>query len=99
MESKGKRPVRAAAPNAVPVETVGLTATASAVGKPVEDRSEKPTPVEAVAQNLKPVVTAAAPPNASAPPAMRSMSGEEPGDFGREVFAALVQSQTAVARG
>ena len=99
MVSKGKRPVRAAAPNTVPVEAVDLTATASAAGKPVEDPSEKPTPVEAVAQDLKPVVTAAAPPNASAPPAVRSMSGEVPGDFGREVFAALVQSQTAVARG
>ena len=53
MVSKGKRPVRAAAPNAVPVEAVDLTATASGAGKPVEDPSEKPTPVEAVARGLE----------------------------------------------
>ena len=49
---------------------------------------------------MAPVVTVAAPPSVDAlAAAAKNASGEEVADFGREVFAALVQSQTAVARG
>jgi hypothetical protein len=96
MESKGRRAVRAAAPGAIPAETVNSTAATPVAGKPAEEF----TPAEAPAEVVAPVVTVAAPPSVDTlPAAAKSASGEEVADFGREVFAALVQSQTAVARG
>jgi hypothetical protein len=100
MESKGRRAVRAAAPGAIPAEAVNSTATTPGAGKPVERPAEEFIPAEAPVEVVAPVVTVAAPPSVEAlAAAAKNASGEEVADFGREVFAALVQSQTAVARG
>jgi hypothetical protein len=100
MESKGRRAARAAAPGAIPAEAVNPTATSPGAGKPVEGPAEEFIPAEAPVEIVAPVVTVAAPPSVDAPAAAaKNASGEEVADFGREVFAALVQSQTALARG
>ena len=100
MESKGRRAVRAAAPGAIPAETANLVATPPRAGKPVEGSAEELIPAEAPVEVVTPVVTVAVPPSGAVQAAAaKNASGEEVADFGREVFAALVQSQTAVARG
>ena len=99
MESKGRRAVRAPPPGAIPVETVNLAATSPDAGKPVEGPAQEFVPESAVEVSA-PVVTVAAPPRLDTlAVAAKKASGEEVADFGREVFAALVQSQTALARG
>jgi hypothetical protein len=110
MESKGRRALRAAAAGANPAETVNPAATSPVAGEPVESPAEElippetpadvVIPPEAPAEVVAPVVTAAAPPKVDSPTAAaKTASGEEFTELGREVFAALVQSQTAVARG
>jgi hypothetical protein len=100
MESKGRRAGRAAAPGTIPAETVSLAAASPGAGNSVEGPAEEFIPAEAPLEIAAPVVTMAAPPSVGAPvAAAKSASGDEVGDFGREAFAALVQSQTAVARG
>jgi hypothetical protein len=99
MESKGRRAVRAAAPGAIPAAAVNSTAIPPGAGKPVEGPAEEFIPAEAPVEVVAPVVTVAAPPSVGLAAAAKNSSGEEVADFGREVFAALVQSQTAVARG
>jgi hypothetical protein len=99
MESKGRRAVRAAAPGAIPAETVNLAATSPDAGKPVEGPAQEFIP-EPPVEVAAPVVTVAAPPRVDTlAAAAKNASGEEVADFGREVFAALVKSQTALARG
>jgi hypothetical protein len=98
MESKGRRAMRAA-PDAVPAETAKLPAPRPRAEEPGEAPVERSTSAETPAEAALPIATAATPAPLGAPPAARSMSGEELSDFGREVFAAFVQSQTAVARG
>ena len=99
MESKGRRAVRAAAPGAIPAETVNLAATSPGAGKPVEGPAQELVPEPPVEVGA-PVVTVAAPPRVDTlAAAAKNASGEEVVDFGREVFAALVKSQTALARG
>jgi hypothetical protein len=99
MESKGRRAVRAAAPGAIPAETVNLAATSPGAGKPVEGPAQEFVP-EPPVEVAAPVVTVAAPPRVDTlAAAAKNASGEEVADFGREVFAALVKSQTALARG
>ena len=100
MESKGRRAVRAAAPGTIPGETVNSTATSPDAGTSAQGPAEVFIPAEAPVEVVAPVVTVAAPPSVEGQAAAaKSSSGEEVADFGREVFAALVQSQTAVARG
>src|SRR5467141_4326978 len=100
MESKGRRAVRAAAPGAIPAETLNLAATSPDAGKPVEGPAQEFVP-EPPVEVAAPVVTVAAPPRVDtlAAAAAKNASGEEVADYGREVFAALVKSQTALARG
>jgi hypothetical protein len=99
MESKGRRAVRAAPPGAIPAGAVNPTATPPGTGKPVEGPAEEFIPAEAPVEVVAPVVTVAAPPSVGLAATAKNSSGEEVADFGREVFAALIQSQTAVARG
>jgi hypothetical protein len=100
MESKGRRAMRAAAPGTIPAETADSTATAAGAGKPVERPAEEFLPAETPVEVVAPVVPVAAPPSVDRlAAAAKKAAGEEVADFGREVFAALVQSQTAVARG
>jgi hypothetical protein len=99
MESKGRRAVRAAAPGAIPAETVNLAATSPGAGKPVEGPAQEFVP-EPPVEVAAPVVTVAAPPRIDTlAAAAKNASGEDVADFGREVFVALVKSQTALARG
>ncbi len=100
MESKGRRALRAVAPAKIPAETVQRTETLRGVEKPVEGLAEEFVPAEAPEEVVAPVVAVAAPSAADMPvAAAENASVEEVADFGREVFAAFVQSQSAVARG
>jgi hypothetical protein len=98
MESKGRRTLRAAAPSTNPV------------AGPPDGASPEPAisvdgPVEKLALAGSPAVGGPAAISLALPnvetPAVRakSASPEDLADFGRETFAALVQSQTVVARG
>ena len=99
MESKGRRAGRAAAPGTIPAETVKLAAASPAAGNSVEGPAEDLIAAEAPVEVVAPVATVAAPSVGTLVAAEKNASGEEVADFGREVFAAIVQSQTAVARG
>jgi hypothetical protein len=100
MESKGRRAGRAAAPGTIPSERVNLAATSPGTGNSVEGPAEEFIPAEAPVEVVAPAATVAAPPSVGTlVAAAKNASGEEVADFGREVFAAVVQSQTAVARG
>jgi hypothetical protein len=94
MESKGRRPSRAAGPNVMPVEPVPGAEPSPEPVKPVERPTE-----EFAAAAAPPEVAAAASLTVDAPAAMKGTSSDDLADFGREAFAALVQSQTALARG
>lgn len=94
MESKGRRASRAAGPSAIPVEIVAPSETPPATAKPVDSPPEEPMPVDPPAEVVVPAATLA-----EVAPAAKNASSDDLGDFGRETFAALVQSQTAVARG
>lgn len=100
MESKGKRVSRVARPSANPPEVVPQAETTPAVPRPVEsavDELISASPPTAVPRQA---ATSMPPPNVEAlPETARSGSSEDFADFGREAFAALVQSQTAMARG
>jgi len=99
MESKGRRTVRAM-PVADPAEAMNAAATSPVADTPVEAPAEEAMPVADPAEVVAPVASAAPPSSVTAPVALaKSASGEELAELGREVFAALVQSQTAVARG
>jgi hypothetical protein len=96
MESKGRRALRAAAPGTIPAETVNPSATAPDEATPAEELIPPEVPVDVAV----PVATVAALPRVDTlAAAAKNASGAEVFDFGREVFAALVQSQTAAARG
>jgi len=89
METKGRRLSRAAGPSATSTEPApGWDAPDAA--KPIDNPAEE--------------VASVAVPEASSPDEVRaaaanSTSSGDLADFGREAFAALVQSQTALARG
>jgi hypothetical protein len=93
MESKGRRASRAAGPSAIPVEIVAPSETPPATAKPVDSPPEELMPVDPPAEAAVPIATLAE------VAAAKNASSDDLGDFGRETFAALVQSQTAVARG
>jgi hypothetical protein len=97
MESKGRRVSRAAAPK---VEVSSPVETSPEEAKPVEGPTEAFTPAELSAEAGMPAVTAMAVPSAGTPEASaKGPSPDDLTDFGREALAALVQSQTAMARG
>jgi hypothetical protein len=96
MESKGRRASRVAAPNTKPKEAVPPAETPPVLSKLVESRAEELISAKPVAEVEMPAATSMAPPNRE--PLTEAASGDL-ADFGREAFAALIQSQTAVARG
>ena len=100
MESKGRRASRAAGPRTNPVEAAPSAETPPGAAKPLESPARKLISAELPAEVMVPAATSTAPPTvetlAGTP---KSASSEDFGDFGREAFAAFVQSQTAVARG
>ncbi len=100
MESKGRRAARAAGPSVTPVEVSSPGETSPEAAKPVESPTEEFTPAEPAAKVEEPAAAAMALPSAEAPAAAaKGSSSDDLADFGRETFAALVQLQTAVARG
>jgi hypothetical protein len=99
MESKGRRALRASAPGTVKSETVKPTATSPGSEKQVEVAAEEFIPAKLPVEVMAVARMPAPPIRDMLPTAAKNASGEEVADFGREVFAALVQSQSAVARG
>jgi hypothetical protein len=66
----------------------------------MESAAEELISAEAPAKGVMPTSTTTAPPGVEAPAhTAKSAASRDPTDFGREAFAALVQAQTAVARG
>jgi len=100
MESKGRRVARAAGPIATPAAVSSPVETSPEAAKAIESIVEESTPAEPPAEVVIPAAAAMAPPRAeAAATATKGTSSDDLADFGREAFAALVQSQTAVARG
>lgn len=100
MESKGRRSLRAARPSTNQAEAVPPAEAQPVSAKPMESAAEELTSAEPPVKGVMPTSTTMAPPGVEASAdAVKSASSGDPTDFGREAFAALVQSQTAVARG
>jgi hypothetical protein len=100
MESKGRRALRAARPSTNQAEAVPPAKTQPVSAKPMESAAEEVISAEPAAKGVMPTSATMAPPGVEAPAvAAKTPSSGGPSDFGREAFAAFVQSQTAVARG
>jgi hypothetical protein len=100
MESKGRRVSRAAVPSITPVEAAPPAGASPEAAIPVEGAVEQRAPDEPLAEVVEPAAISLAPPTVETPAGRaKSPSSEDLADFGRETFAALVRSQTAVARG
>ena len=110
METKGRRASRAAGPIAGPIEPVKPVEIRAAAEGLAEAPTEPPKPVEILAEaaeavetGLNPVaaaVTSAAQPSVTTlAKVAKSTSPDDLGHFGRDAFAALAQSQAALARG
>src|SRR5271156_1115095 len=100
MESKGRRASRAAVPSITPVQAAPPAGASLEAAIPVEGLVERLAPAEPPAEVVGPAVTATLLPNAGVLVAVaKGTSSDDLADFGREAFAALVQSQAAVARG
>jgi len=100
MESKGRRALRASGPSATRAEVAPPAEISPEAAKPAESPAEEITPAEPPAEIVVPAAALMAPPGVGVPagPA-KSATSDDLTDFGRQTFAALVQSQTAVARG
>jgi hypothetical protein len=100
MESKGRRTARAAGPNMNPVEAAPPAGTLPGAAKPLESPAREPMSAELPTQLMVPAAISMAPPTVETLAGRAtSASPEDFAEFGREAFAAFVQSQTAVARG
>lgn len=92
--------MRAARPSTNQAEAVPPAEAQPVSAKPMESAAEEPISAEPPAKGVMPTSTTMAPPGVEAPgDAVKSASSGDPTDFGREAFAALVRSQTAVVRG
>lgn len=96
MESKGRRGLRAAPIGATPPAT-GITETSAIALNAVEDQAQTEAPIEVTVS----VEGAVAGPGAESQTKSPPLSGfsEVLSDVGRQNFAALIDSQTALARG
>jgi len=100
MESKGRRASRAAGPSTKPVQDAPPAETAPGAAKPVESPAEELISAKSPAELVVSATPSMASPSVEAlAETTKSASSEDLADFGREAFAALVRSQTAVARG
>ena len=90
METKGRRPSRAAVPSTTSIEPAPRLEAQSAEAESIDNPVEEVAPVAAPQASSPDKVSAGA---------ATSTLPDDLGDFGREAFAALVQSQTALARG
>jgi hypothetical protein len=97
MVSKGRRVAR---PSATQVEAVTPAEIPPGAAKPLESAAEEPILAKPPAEVVVPAAPSTAPPSVKAlADTARGTSSDYLGDFGSEAFAALVQSQTAMARG
>lgn len=96
MESKGRRGLRAAPTGATP-PTTGITATSAVALKAIEDEAQAETPIEITVSAEGTAAGPSAQSESKSPP--RSDFSESLTDVGRQNFAALFESQTALARG
>jgi len=99
MQSKGRRSSR---PNSTPVKVARPADPPPRAAKPTDDRVEQPMSMSAnpMIEAVMPAAPSMAPPSVKAlVHTAKSASYEDLADFGSEAFAALVQSQTAMARG
>ena len=100
MESKGRRTGRAAGPNMNPVEAPPSPGTPPGAARPLESPAREPMSAELPSQVAVPAAISMAPSTVeSLAGRATSASSEDFAEFGREAFAAFVQSQTAVVRG
>jgi hypothetical protein len=100
MESKGRRIPRAAGPNMNPVEAAPSAETPPGAAKPLESPTRERMSAAPPSEVVVPAAISMAPPTVETPAGRpMSASSEDFAEFGREAFAAFVQSQTAVARG
>lgn len=113
METRSRRIPRAAGPTDAPAEPIEPVEISAAAGRPTEPATQSPEPhkpdgllAEAAtpAETALELVTAAA--ASAARPSVESFAQEAQGTFtketalfGRDAFAALAQSQTALTRG
>ena len=110
METKGRRALRAAGPIEAPTEPVKPVEIRTAAERPSEVSTELPQPAEILAEVDKPAetpvnlmaaaVTAAVQSSAATlAEQTKSPSADDLVHFGRDAFAALAESQAALARG
>ena len=100
MESKGRRTSRAVGPSTNPVEAAPSAETPPGAAKPLESPAREPISAEPPSEVVVQAAISMAPPTVETLAGRAtSASSEDFADFGREAFAAFVQSQTAVARG
>ena len=100
MESKGRRTSRATGPSTNSVEAAPSAETPPRAAKPLESPARETISAEPPAEVVVPAaISMAAPTVETLDGRAKSASSEDLADLGREAFAALVQSHTAVARG
>jgi hypothetical protein len=100
MESKGRRASRATERSTNPMESVPPAETPPGAAKPVESAVEELMSGKPLAGVMMPAATSMALPSVEGlAETVKSASSDDLADFGREAFAAFVQSQTAAARG
>jgi len=99
MESKGRRASRAARPRTNRVEAAPPAEARPGLAKPLVSAAEELTSAPPVESVMSTSTTTAPPGSEATADTAKTASSGDPSDFGREAFAALVQSQTAVARG
>lgn len=97
MQSKGRRTSR---PISTPVKVMRPADPPPQAAKAAHDRAEQPMPANPMIEAVVPAAHSTAPPSLKAlVHTAKSASSEDFAELGSEAFAALVQSQTAMARG
>jgi hypothetical protein len=97
MQSKGRRAQR---PISTPMKVMRPADPAAQAPKPADDRAEQSMAANPMTEAVMPAALSTTPPSVKAlVHATKNASSENFADFGSEAFAALAQSQTAMARG
>lgn len=97
MQSKGRRAPR---PISTPMKVTRPAVLPPRAAAPADDRDEQPMSANPMTEAVMPAAPSTAPPSVRALVyTAKSALSEDLADFGGEAFAALVQSQTAMARG
>jgi len=100
MGPKGKGAPRAARPSTNHLEPAPPGESPRESAKPMDRAAEGPISTKPPAEVMMPTATSVVPPGVEAPAGTaKTASSGDPSDFGLDAFAALVESQTAVARG